>query len=88
MHTLKVLLSGFALLGVCLCVGRLAASSRGMAIASLIFIPIWFVAAAVNFYIGVSRAGYSFNEELPVFLLAFLLPTLIALILYGKLSVD
>ncbi|AXC16268.1 hypothetical protein ACPOL_7076 (plasmid) [Acidisarcina polymorpha] len=58
-----------------------------MVIASLIFIPIWLVAAGVNFYVGVCRAGYSFHEELPVFLLAFLLPTLIAVILYGKLSV-
>ena len=84
MHTLRVILIGFAVLAVFLVAGRLAASSRGMAIASLILIPIWFVAAGVNLYIGVNEAGYSFNEELPVFLLSFLVPTLIAITLYGK----
>ena len=36
-----------------------------------VFIGLWFIAAAVNLYVGVTRAGYSFMEELPIFLLIF-----------------
>jgi hypothetical protein len=84
MHTVKVLSVGFALLAVCLVAGRLAALSRGTATASLIFIPLWFVGAGINMYIGVRKAGYSFGDELPVFLLVFLVPTLVAVLLYAK----
>jgi hypothetical protein len=30
------------------------------------FIPVWLVAAAVNMWIGVTRAGYSVGEEAPI----------------------
>jgi hypothetical protein len=33
------------------------------------FIPIWFYLSASNLWIGVKQAGYSFAEELPIFLL-------------------
>jgi hypothetical protein len=33
-----------------------------------------FKVAAGNMWIGVAQAGYSFKEELPIFLLIFLLP--------------
>jgi len=36
--------------------------------------------AAANMWIGVSQAGYSFQEELPIFLLIFLLPAAAALL--------
>jgi hypothetical protein len=39
---------------------------------------MWFGAAAVNMWVGVTRAGYSFREELPIFLLIFLVPRLVA----------
>jgi hypothetical protein len=85
MHTLKVLLAGFAFLLICLIVGRFAARSIGMATACLIFIPLWLAAAVINLYMGVDRAGYSVTEELPVFLLIFLLPTLCSVALWRKL---
>jgi hypothetical protein len=34
--------------------------------------------------IGVSQAGYSFLEELPIFLLIFLLPTVVAILVKWK----
>jgi hypothetical protein len=49
-----------------------------MTIATAIFVTIWFVAAASNMGVGVSQAGYSFQEELPIFLLIFLLPAVVA----------
>ena len=53
-------------------------------IAALVFIGLWFIAAAVNMYIGVARAGYSFMEELPIFLLIFGAPAVVAAILRWK----
>jgi hypothetical protein len=44
-------------------------------------VALWFVATAVNMYIGVTRAGYSFMEELPIFLLLFGVPAIVAVLL-------
>jgi hypothetical protein len=83
MHTIMVVLGGFLLLGACLLAGRL---TKTMAIAALIFIPIWFGAALVNLWIGVSRAGYSVAEELPIFLAVFAIPAVVALFIWWKFS--
>jgi hypothetical protein len=83
MHTIMVVLGGFLLLGICLVAGRL---TKTMAIAALIFIPIWFGAALINLWIGVSRAGYSVAEELPIFLVVFAIPAVVALFIWWKFS--
>ena len=83
MHTIMVVLGGFLLLGICLLAGRLM---KTVAIAALIFIPIWFGAALVNLWIGVSRAGYSVAEELPIFLAVFAIPAVVALFIWWKFS--
>ena len=83
MHTIMVVLGGFLLLGICLLAGRLM---KTMPIAALIFIPIWFGAALVNLWIGVSRAGYSVAEELPIFLVVFAIPAVVALFIWWKFS--
>ena len=83
MHTILVVLGGFLLLGACLLAGRMM---KTMAIGALIFIPIWLGAALVNMWIGVSRAGYSVAEELPVFLVVFAIPAVVALFIWWKFS--
>ena len=83
MHTIMVVLGGFLLLGLCLLAGRLM---KTMPIAALIFIPIWFGVALVNLWIGVSRAGYSVAEELPIFLAVFAMPAVLALFIWRKFS--
>jgi len=83
MHTIMVVLGGFLLLVICLLAGRL---TKNMAIAALIFIPIWLGAAAINTWLGVSRAGYSVAEELPVFLVVFAIPAVVALFIWWKFS--
>jgi len=55
-----------------------------MPIAALIFIPIWLGAAAINMWLGVSRAGYSVAEELPVFLAVFAIPAVVAWFIWWK----
>ena len=67
-HTLKVIAGGLVLLGLFLLGGRLLSASApalGMAGAVRWFIPVWLVAAAVNLWIGVTRAGYAVAEEAP-----------------------
>ena len=83
MHTIMVVLGGFLLLGLCLLAGRLM---KTMPIAALIFIPIWFGVALVNLWISVSRAGYSVAEELPIFLVVFAIPAVVALFVWWKFS--
>jgi hypothetical protein len=72
MHTIMVVLGGFLLLGICLLAGRL---TKTLAIAALI-----------NLWIGVSRAGYSVAEELPIFLAVFAIPAVVALFVWWKFS--
>jgi hypothetical protein len=83
MHTIMVVLGGFLLLGICLLAGRFM---KTMAIAALIFIPIWLGATLINMWIGVSRAGYSVAEELPIFLVVFAIPAVAALFIWWKFS--
>jgi hypothetical protein len=80
-HTLKVISLGLALLAICLVVGRLTGGnspSAQVARASLAFIPLWAVGAAINMWIGVAKAGYTVVEEAPVFALVFGAPAVIA----------
>jgi len=64
------------LLVACLIAGHFAATvSRG----ALAFLPLWFIGAGVNMWIGVTRAGYPISAELPIFLLVFGVPAALAL---------
>ena len=49
------------------------------------FVLLWFLAAVMNMWIGVSQTGYSFQEELPIFLVIFLLPSLVAIVVNWQL---
>jgi hypothetical protein len=82
-HTLKVIAGGLVLLGLFLLGGRLLSASAprlAMAGAMRWFIPVWLVAAAVNLWIGVNRAGYSVAEEAPIFVIVFAVPAGVALL--------
>jgi len=74
MHTLKVIAIGFALLLACGAVGYGAAGAVGVPRAALIFLPLWAIGAGINMYLGIKRAGYSFADEAPIFLLVFAVP--------------
>lgn len=81
MRTAIIIGIGFALLGACLGLGYLTGGVARMKLAALVFIGLWLVAAAANMYVGVARAGYSFKEELPIFLLIFCVPAAVAFFL-------
>jgi len=48
-------------------------------------LPLWFIGAGINMYIGVKQAGYSVADEAPIFLVVFAVPAAIALGLWWKL---
>ena len=87
MHTLKIIAIGLAVLGVCLLAGRsIGGPSQPMAMAraALVFVPLWFVGAGINMWIGVSRAGYSVTDEAPIFLLVVAVPAAVALCIWWR----
>lgn len=86
MHTIMVMGGGFVLLVVFLLAGRLLGdgSSATLAVAAKWFIPAWFVGAGINMAVGVIKAGYSVAEELPIFLLVFAVPAVVAGLLWWK----
>ena len=86
MRTVIIIVVGFVLWAACLGVAKLLASSStsSMTTATVAFVVLWFVAAAANMWIGVSQAGYSFQEELPIFLLIVLLPSAVAMFVKWK----
>lgn len=87
MHTLKIIAVGFLLLALCLLAGRwLGGSPAGMTRGAWVFLPLWFIGAGINMWIGVSRAGYSVADEAPVFLIVFAVPAAAALLLLWWLS--
>jgi hypothetical protein len=82
MRTVIIILGGFVLWAICLAVAKLfgSASPTSLAYATRAFAVTWFLIAAVNMWIGVTQAGYSFKDELPIFLVIFLLPVTTAIV--------
>ena len=86
MRTAVIIVGGFALLALCVAVSRRFGGGGATGAGIAIFIAAWLVIAAVNMWMGVARAGYTFREELPIFLLIFLVPAAAALFVRWRLS--
>jgi NAD/NADP transhydrogenase beta subunit len=79
MHMLMVIVGGIVLLGVFLLFGKLwGGEEAALGLAAKTFIPVWLAIAVANLWIGVSHAGYTVREELPILLIVFLVPTVLA----------
>jgi hypothetical protein len=74
MRTAIIIAIGLVLLAIFLFGPRLLGRADMTITGAKLFIALWLVAALVNMWVGVSRAGYSVAEELPIFLLIFALP--------------
>ncbi len=86
MHTLIVVGGGLALLMACLLLGH----AWGNGIAGLLngiklYIPLWIVCSGLNMWIGVQH-GYSWSEELPIFLVICAIPIIVASLLWWKVG--
>jgi hypothetical protein len=87
MHMLMVIGGGVILMGVFLLFGSLwGGDAAGMALASRVFIPVWLLVAIANLWVGVSHAGYSVRDELPILLVVFLIPAAIAALVIWRFS--
>jgi uncharacterized membrane protein YwaF len=79
MHMILVMAGGVLLLGVFLLFGKLwGGDALASATAAKAFIPVWLAIAVVNMWIGVSKAGYTVREELPILLIVFIIPAAVA----------
>lgn len=77
MHTLIVLGAGFSMLLACLLRGHAWGSTPGLITGAKAFFGLWFVTAFVNMYIGTTH-GYTWGQELPIFLGVFAVPAAVA----------
>jgi hypothetical protein len=88
-HTLKVIAGGLVLLGLFILAARFvhaATPAAGMAAAARWFVPVWLIGAAINMWVGVTKAGYSVAEEAPIFLVVFAVPAGVAILVAWSLS--
>jgi hypothetical protein len=88
MRTFLIVVGGLATLGGSLLVARWFGAGWRTPFADVgkFFIPIWFCLSALNLWIGVKRAGYSIGEELPIFLLIYIIPASVAALLWWRSS--
>ncbi|BDG72144.1 hypothetical protein [Roseomonas fluvialis] len=87
MHMLMVMLAGILLLGVFLLFGWLWGHSlAGVATGAKVFLPAWLIVATVNLWVGVSRAGYTVMQELPILAANFAVPAAIAVLAAWQVS--
>ena len=87
MRTLLFLIAGVMLLAAFLLLAKLFSASVADAprVALISFVVVWLVISGLNMWIGVTRAGYSIAEELPIFLLIFGVPAVAAALLKWRL---
>jgi len=78
--------NGISFLVASLLAGQMVGGNETMVNVAKVFIVLWLSAAGVNMWIGVSQAGYSVAEELPIFLLIFALPVAAAAFVWWKFS--
>jgi hypothetical protein len=83
MRTTLFLLAGILLMVSALILGRLFGgeypSARGWSF--WMAVVLWLGLTAFNFWTGVTKAGYSVREELPIFLLLFAVPVVVGLLI-------
>jgi hypothetical protein len=82
MRTILFLVSGLLLMSSFLIVATLFSehlpSTPNWVLA--LGLGLWLAVTGVNMWIGVSKAGYSVAEELPIFALLFLMPAAAAIL--------
>lgn len=86
MRTGLFLLAGFLLLAASLVLARLFSANypSAAAVATAAFVALWLGLTGFNMWVGVARAGYSVAEELPILLLLFGIPAVVAVVLKWK----
>ena len=87
MHVVLVIGGGIVLLGLFLLFARLwGGAAPDFALAAKLFIPVWALIALGNLWVGVTRAGYSMKEELPILAIVFAVPAVLAGVAFWRLG--
>ncbi len=87
MHMAQVIGAGILLLGVFLLFGKLwGTDTSTIAAGATLFLPAWLALAVANMWVGVTKAGYTLAQELPILLVVFAVPAAIALAVAWRLS--
>lgn len=88
MRTAFILASGLLMFGSLFLYSRLFTQHfpAAASIATYAFMALWLAAASFNMWVGISHAGYSLREELPIMLLLFALPASVAVIVHWKFA--
>lgn len=87
MHVAMVIGGGVVLLGLFLLFGKLWGGGQpDYSLAVKLFVPVWLAVAVVNLWVGVTKAGYSVREELPILVLVFAVPALLALLIAWRVA--
>jgi hypothetical protein len=81
MHTIFVIIAGWALLGLCLGVAHMLGGAAGVVHGISVFLALWLVASGINMYVGL-RGGRSAAEEIPFLLLVFAIPAATAFVVW------
>lgn len=87
MHMLLVIAGGILLLGVFMLFGKLWGDDlSGIVAGAKLFIAVWLVVALINMWVGVTRAGYTVAQELPILLVVFAVPATVTAIAIWQLA--
>jgi hypothetical protein len=87
MRTILILFAGLLLLAAITILTKLFHEQypAGQSWGTYTFITLWFLITSFNMWVGVSKAGYTFGEELPIMLLLFAVPAIVAVLLKWKM---
>ena len=87
MRTSLFPLAGFLLLAASFLLARLFSQNYPASIpwATAAFLLLWLGLTVFNLWVGVTKAGYSMREELPILLLLFGVPAVVALVIRWRL---
>lgn len=87
MRTAIIIVGGLVLLGLIALGGWWAGGGpQSASTGAKYFIPAWLALALINMWFGVSRAGYSPSEELPILLVIFAVPAVAAGLVWWRFS--
>lgn len=83
MHTVMIIVAGLVLFAILALLARQIEPLHPHYFS--VFIVLWFIGAAINMWVGIAHAGYSFMDELPIFFVVFLIPVVLAGLIKRKL---
>lgn len=88
MRTVTILVAGLLIFAGLFLYSRLFVQHYPHAVtwATWSFVAAWLAATMFNLWVGVSLAGYSVREELPILLLLFAVPAAVALLVRWKFA--